>query len=186
MLFASTTLYALPPEIKKDQYMRALAKNIKAKNFKEAETYFNRLDALVKKHKVKLPSAYTHFKAESYAKNRKYELAYKYAEKYINITGNKGRYYSAALTVLDISEKYMPRIIEVENIMWEDSRNNFDLRVGLHEARNYCEELSFKGYNDWVLPDKQNSKLLSSYSSTLKYLDQNRGVYYWFQNSFWR
>lgn len=171
LTLSTTLLLALPPEVKRDQYLKGLSKAYKAKDYVKAETYFSKLDALVTEHKVKLPSSYFYFKADTFLKNNKMLKAYTYAEKYVENSNSKGKYYSQALEILDESEelaikikallKLKPIVDSSTSLMWQDGRIIFMI---WREAKNYCENLVITGYRDWRLPNYYELLSIVDYS----------------------
>ena len=109
IIFYSIQASALPPEIKKDQYMSKLAKLLKEKKYTEAAPYPEKLDALASKYGIKLPNSYYYFKGEILHHNWNHENAKNSLEKYFSITSNKGRYYTEAISLYDDIETILSK-----------------------------------------------------------------------------
>lgn len=45
-------------------------------------------------------------------------------------------------------------------LMWQDIRANKELLFSWEEAKEYCEDLRFHGYEDWWLPEESQLALL--------------------------
>lgn len=100
MLITASFLWGLSPEAERDQYLQKWAEAVKAKEYKKAESYFSKIDILVRKHGVKTPIAYDYFKASTYFNTDNAYDAYAYAEKYIERSGQNGEFYTQALEIL--------------------------------------------------------------------------------------
>ena len=104
LVMSVSLAFALPPEIKRDQYLKALAKEIKAKNYTQAKVYVEKLEILVKKHSINLPNSYNYFVASVYQHTKNTSLASQYLDIYLTKTGQKGKYYQASLELLTLLE----------------------------------------------------------------------------------
>ncbi|MCX6074114.1 MAG: DUF1566 domain-containing protein [Campylobacterales bacterium] len=68
-------------------------------------------------------------------------------------------------------------------LMWQDSNDAKTVRKKWQDSINYCENLSFAGFNDWRLPDKETLNALYPNKEYLTnvvneaYWSSSRGVF---------
>lgn len=81
-------------------------------------------------------------------------------------------------------------IDDKQRLMWQDNSDNVNLLKTHSQAHEYCEELSFAGFNDWRLPnieeyekivDKNNTKTNIDFAFRFNLRDQ-----YWASKAHWR
>ena len=173
VLGMSVSVFALPPKIKQDQYMQGLDKAVESKNDVEVQRYLKKLDALKQNYKLELPARYNYFKAEISLENKKYKEANAYVEKYLDSTGDKGKFYSQSLDILNEIEKRLKiTYVKTDNLMWQDEvytkeenkahADGYDYQKvqDWQGAKAYCSNLNLEGHSDWHLPSKSELKTL--------------------------
>ncbi len=103
-VFPMLSYAALPPEVQKDRALMSFSEHLKNEQYKEAEKDFRKLIDLRDIHKVKLPSSVYYFGAETVQHTGYHLWAETLLTKYITIAGQKGKYYTKALQLLDVVE----------------------------------------------------------------------------------
>jgi ankyrin repeat protein len=87
----------LPPKIRRDMYMVALADMLKRQNYEKALVYFDVLDAMG----VKTEPSFTHFWGEALVRTGNKELGKEKLYQYVKDVGSSGKYYKRALGLLN-------------------------------------------------------------------------------------
>ncbi len=100
-VFPMLSYAALPPEVQKDRALMAFSEHLKNEQYKEAEKYFRKLLDLRDKHKVILPNSVYYFGAETVYHTGYHIWAETLLTKYITMEGQKGKYYTKALQLLN-------------------------------------------------------------------------------------
>lgn len=173
VLGLNVSLYALPPEIKLDQYMQGLDQSVASKNDTETKRYLKKLDALHQSSALDFPDRYNYFKAKLFLENKKYKEANAYVEKYLGKTGTKGKFYKQSLDILNEIEKRLKlTYVKTDNLMWQDEMyTDEEIKASAdgysagkvqdwQGAQAYCSKLKIKGYTNWRLPTKSEIKTL--------------------------
>jgi len=176
----SSSLFALPANVKRDQYMQAMKMYMNDKNYDKSVTYVPKLDQLASDKNVTLSSEYFYFKAKSCVETKDYKSVYSAAEEYVVRTGTKGRDYKLILEILNTAdesieskeERELQRqkgIVILKSLMFEDNIKNITMKENFETAQRYCEKLTYAEFSDWRLATKD--ELLELYTN--KKLIQN-------------
>lgn len=186
----SSSLFALPANVQKDQYYNALEKDIDNKKYEKTKNYILKLDLLIKEKKIKIKSDYYYYKAKSSYENLQFSDVYPAVEKYIEITGRNGRYYKKILEILNDTDNALSKEIEkqreqelgifiLKGDMFEDTQKNGSddgLSLNWSEAKKYCEDLEHANFSDWTLPTKHQLELLQKEKKNLQFVKDSN---YW-------
>ncbi len=75
-------------------------------------------------------------------------------------------------------------------LMWIDNFSNVKNRLNHRDATDYCESLSYAGYDNWRLPTIEEFELIVDKTNERSYINRafkfNMPVGYWASKAHWR
>lgn len=80
------------------------------------------------------------------------------------------------------SEEYV--IDDQNKLMWQDNYDTVKIRLNQENAVKYCENLSFAGFSDWRLPDREEYKTIID-KTRKDELKINRAFKYILPENYW-
>lgn len=142
-LLVTLPAHALPPEVEADRLA------IKAKTALETKDYPLASASLAEMEKlgVPLPQSFHYLKGVAQNSNGKYYAARESLEKYLQITGNTGKFYKEALEAYNRAEQEGQRLIA--EYKTAQVRHEAAL-AAREESINNCYSQDMRRYNRWL------------------------------------
>ena len=112
----------LPPEIQADRHIMQAKMAIAEQDFRRAKTAMDAILELQAQHDLKLPEHFSFRYAEVLDRLGLHDEAIKYVTKYLTVSGRGGKYYRAALRLLDSAEEKLEQIKTEERRIERDRR----------------------------------------------------------------
>ena len=121
---AAVVALQLPPEIQADRHLMQAKMAIAEQDFLRAKTAMDTILELQAQHDLELPEHFSFQYAEVLDRLGLHDDAIKYVTKYLTVAGRDGKYYRAALKLLDKAEAEMAAV-EAARRRLEERRKRF-------------------------------------------------------------
>ena len=136
LLFPAVVLaMQLPPEIQADRYLMQAKTAITEQDFRRAKTAMDTVLELQAQHDLKLPEWLSFRYAEVLEQLGLHDEAIKYVTEYLTVAGRDGKYYRAALKLLNKAEAEMATVVAARKRLEEKRKRVREAIAGMEFVR---------------------------------------------------
>jgi formylglycine-generating enzyme required for sulfatase activity len=114
LLMPAQFFAAIQPQVTLDMNLQALATHLKNEEYHAASKVYAITDKLIAEHPLDVEHGYYYYRAETMLNTGHIDQAYASLEKYLELTGTTGRYYTKSLQVLAAVEQEKQRLLSTE------------------------------------------------------------------------